>query len=334
MRHWSRGISLGVLVGAFVLGAPSSALAAGPCHLGNGNEETHGIGETVNYSMSGSFNSYTGNLAWGDGASVSTNGGSGSWSHAYADEGDFTVTVTGSGSYGSPATSCADNNSFPVHVRVWARLGMLTAKQTRPAFGTSQVHVPIYLSPHSASHDVTVNFETRDGTAKRNKDYVPVKGSVRFSPGTVSHEILVQIKASPTPDVEKAFNVYLTGATNAKLDPPYVYTRVTLEATQGNGTIFFRAKPTGILCGMFHIAERNAFVRCDYAHKRAAVLKWKKKATLGRPRVSLHPKHVYPLEKGKSIKPGFFTCKSYARVVSCKAGGHGFVAGKRKQRAF
>lgn len=88
----------------------------GPCHTGTFTDLDLSAGDYVWIRQSGTFNTYTGSINWGDGASTPISGGSGYWTHTYNQVGTFTVRVSGSGSYGSPPTSCAESDSFTVRV--------------------------------------------------------------------------------------------------------------------------------------------------------------------------------------------------------------------------
>ena len=207
------------------------AVAAGPCHILSGTDlGTYEVGELVTVTQSGSFNSYSGTIAWGDGATTPISGGSGSWSHTYTEPGDYTIHTTGSGSYGDPSTSCSDDLDQTAHITpdVFARIGFLTAPQAEGDFGRVFVHLPIYLHPHSATYPVAVRWRTVDGTARAGFDYYRDSGTVQLSPGTVSVEIIVEIKGDRIAEPKETFNVQITGATNAKIDPDNKLSGVTI----------------------------------------------------------------------------------------------------------
>jgi hypothetical protein len=86
------------------------------CHTWELSDLDISVGDYVRVWESGTFNSYSGNIDWGDGASTSISGGAGEWTHTYNRAGTFTVRVSGSGSFGSPPTPCSESVSFTVRV--------------------------------------------------------------------------------------------------------------------------------------------------------------------------------------------------------------------------
>lgn len=215
------------------LAAVTSTAAAGECHPGTYQDLTIPAGNGVRVFFSGTFNSYSGTIAWGDGA-TSTTSGSGSWTHFYSSPGDFTVRVRGSGSSGNPATSCTDRVTFKVGVRVLARLGIVLEAQTEgDVTGQTLVHVPIYLHPGSSPTPVSVSWRTVDGTAKAGSDYVAGSGVMQFSPGTVSKEVVISIVGDTVPEATEGFSIQLTGANGAFVDGGYDFSGITIQDDDG-----------------------------------------------------------------------------------------------------
>jgi Ca2+-binding RTX toxin-like protein len=209
--------------------APMPASAAAPCHPGTYQSAVFPVGTTYTVTFNGTFNSYSGTINWGDGSTTSASG-SGSWSHTYNSVGDFDFKITGSGSYGDPATPCSDNISAEVGARVWSRLGIVTAAQTEGAKPRDTlVHVPIYLHPGSSSLPVTVSWRTVDGTAKAGTDYIAKSGTLTFSPGTVSQEVVIAIVGDDIAEGNEGFNVKITGADNAFIDTTYQYSLIAIR---------------------------------------------------------------------------------------------------------
>ena len=96
----------------------------------------------------------------------------------------------------------------------------------------------------------------------------------------------------------------------------------------------FKAKPTGIKCGVTHANKRSAKMRCDYERKHAAILTRKGRGQLKHVSSGIHPHNAGVLRKGKSRKFGPFTCTSLQRAVSCRTKKHGFTVGKSVQVVF
>jgi lysophospholipase L1-like esterase len=101
------------------------------------------------------LNAYDAAISWGDGSSdaVSMNGRG---SHVYQAPGVFTLRITGSGSFGDPATACRDDVTYTVNVRQTTRQITVYNQVTNGATEMRE-DTPAYLStvPH--------NFCRRDG---------------------------------------------------------------------------------------------------------------------------------------------------------------------------
>jgi hypothetical protein len=94
-----------------------------------------------------------------------------------------------------------------------------------PAVSIADVTVPesqgfavvtVRLSRPS-TQTVTVNFTTRDGTARQPKDYIAVSYPVLIAPGFRTSEILIPIVNDNKPEGPEQFEVVLTDALNATI---------------------------------------------------------------------------------------------------------------------
>jgi glucose/arabinose dehydrogenase len=91
--------------------------------------------------------------------------------------------------------------------------------------GTSNAGFTVSLS-EASGQTITVNFATADDTATAGSDYVTAGNTVTFTPGQTSQPINVSINGDTTFEPSEAFNLNLSGATNA-----------TIADNQGIGTI-------------------------------------------------------------------------------------------------
>jgi VCBS repeat-containing protein len=74
----------------------------------------------------------------------------------------------------------------------------------------------------ASTQEVTVGYNTVDGTATSGSDYVGLDGSVKFSPGQTVKTIEVALVDDITPERLERFVVQLNSATNAKIGGPTV----------------------------------------------------------------------------------------------------------------
>lgn len=98
--------------------------------------------------------------------------------------------------------------------------------------GQRPVKVMIYLSK-ATTEPVTVEYSTKDGSAKAGVDYVATKGSVTFQPGEAAKWITVQIigQIAADPDEESAnnvpdFMVNITHAVGATIDMARAFIKI------------------------------------------------------------------------------------------------------------
>jgi hypothetical protein len=103
------------------------------------------------------------------------------------------------------------------------------------------------------------------------------------------------------------------------------------------GARYFKAKPSGISCGVFRLQLSSATVRCDLPSlgSRAAFLHTRGEGAIKRVSSFLRPRGQTILHQGASGRYGPFTCTSRRTALSCSAGGgHGFTVGRKFQLVF
>ena len=70
--------------------------------------------------------------------------------------------------------------------------------------GTSRAHFPLTLSC-PVDQPVTVSYRTVDGSALAGEDYLPASGSVTFSPGETSKDVVVEVVGETAAETDEAF---------------------------------------------------------------------------------------------------------------------------------
>ena len=75
---------------------------------------------------------------------------------------------------------------------------------------------------------VTVNYETRNGTAKAGEDYEAQSGQVTFSPGTRRVAIEIPILGNVIHEPDEYFEVHLSGITNARMNASEAKAAITI----------------------------------------------------------------------------------------------------------
>lgn len=75
----------------------------------------------------------------------------------------------------------------------------------------------VFTLAQASTRTVTLSWETRDGTAVENIDYVPASGKLVFQPGETSKSVTIQVLQPPTEE-RKFFTVAITDAVNATVD--------------------------------------------------------------------------------------------------------------------
>ena len=327
----TRALALALTAAALLL-ALSGTAHAGYCHAFDGSAYAHpyAVGEDVVYFQNGTYDSYSGQVDWGDGTVTPIGNVEGSWSHSYSYPGDYPWHLTGSGSYTQNGRSVSCNDDERATITVWplARLGLLGGFQQRPE--TTKLN--IYLHPGAVQTPVDVAWKTQDATAKKGEDYVAASGVIHLTPGTVSTEFPIQIKEAEFSQPPEVFNVVLTGADGAFLDKKFKRSAIYLAGTPG--PYYFRARPTGIECAVFRLGTKRAKVRCDHRKNRAAFLSRNKQARVKNVGRALNARDPEILSKGEKTVAGPFTCKALVDTVDCHTKKHGFDVGKNKESAF
>ena len=72
--------------------------------------------------------------------------------------------------------------------------------------------------PTAASQDVSVSYETIDGTAQANSDYQPTTGTLIFAPDETSKPVAIPIVGDRIGEPDETFEVVLTDPSGAVLD--------------------------------------------------------------------------------------------------------------------
>ncbi|WP_293776083.1 Calx-beta domain-containing protein [uncultured Oxalicibacterium sp.] len=112
--------------------------------------------------------------------------------------------------------------------------GTITDNDAQPSLSINDVSVnegagtatfTVTLSAASGQQ-VTVGYNTSNGTAMAGSDYTAISGTLTFAPGEITKTITVPITDDTLSEGSETFNVNLTGATNA-----------TISDNQGVGTI-------------------------------------------------------------------------------------------------
>lgn len=75
----------------------------------------------------------------------------------------------------------------------------------------------VFTLAKASTRTVTLSWETRDGTAVENIDYVPASGQLVFAPGEITKTVTIQVLQPPTEE-RKFFTVAITDALNATVD--------------------------------------------------------------------------------------------------------------------
>jgi hypothetical protein len=152
-----------------------------------------------------------GNNGVGDNSiSVLTNNGNGTFGAPTlvpVGSGNLVESVTVGDFYGNGAVDIASANSFGT-----AGVDGVTIFKNADIPASLLFHV--YLS-HPSTSTVIVNYATQNGTGTAFVDYTPVKGTLRFSPGTTVETIAVPILSGAAND--QTVVLQLSGATNAPI---------------------------------------------------------------------------------------------------------------------
>ena len=88
--------------------------------------------------------------------------------------------------------------------------------QTEGNVGTTNANFTVTLSAPSG-RNVTVNYATANSTAVQPGDYTTTSGTLTFTPGQVQKTVSVPVVGDITDEIDEAFFVNLSGATNATI---------------------------------------------------------------------------------------------------------------------
>ena len=83
----------------------------------------------------------------------------------------------------------------------------------------------------ASSIPVTLNFTTRDGTARAGSDYVAASGTVTFAPGETSKVIKVAVLGDTVVEASESFSLILSGASGATLSKASATATITNDDT-------------------------------------------------------------------------------------------------------
>ncbi|WP_247745115.1 Calx-beta domain-containing protein [Shimia sp. R11_0] len=95
--------------------------------------------------------------------------------------------------------------------------------------GTSPIEIPVELS-HVSGRAITVEYEIRDGTARRNEDYTVdlPQGRLRFDPGETSKRVTLALRGDILAEGDERFTIVFSDPENATL-PNNAVSTVTIE---------------------------------------------------------------------------------------------------------
>lgn len=93
---------------------------------------------------------------------------------------------------------------------------------------------------------VTVNYETRDGTAKAGEDYEAQSGEVTFSPGTRRVSIEIPILGDEIHEPDEYFEVHLSEATNARMNSSDSKAAITILNDDDRPSVSFTANQQSV----------------------------------------------------------------------------------------
>ena len=113
----------------------------------------------------------------------------------------------------SPAT--ATSNTITMAVTAGCTVSLSIADVTvNETVGTANIQVTLSAA---SLNTVTVRYRSSNGTARHPKDYIHVSGTLTFSPGQTSKNILVTIIADTIPEPDQNFFIDLSRPVNATI---------------------------------------------------------------------------------------------------------------------
>lgn len=125
----------------------------------------------------------------------------------------LTLSAPVNASFGnsSSATGTISDDDTPVSVSISP--AQLSEGQLRQS---SLMSFTVRLS-RPAEEFVSVNFASRDGSAKAGEDYTAVSGSVEFQPGTTQRQLVVGVSGDETVEPDEELMLALSAPVNASL---------------------------------------------------------------------------------------------------------------------
>jgi hypothetical protein len=149
-------------------------------------------------------------------------------------EGDETFFLTlsaptGAGLGADRATGLIiDDDDAPPHVATVSI--SKTVCTTEPTEGlTSRVELTVSLDKPAPAGGVSVDYATRDGSAKAGTDYTAASGTVVFTPGELTKVIVVYVAADADDEDDEDFYVDLTGVSGAAVLSKYRSARIDIS---------------------------------------------------------------------------------------------------------
>lgn len=89
------------------------------------------------------------------------------------------------------------------------------------AEGSGSVSLEVTRGGSTTDTDVSISYDTFDGTAKAGQDYQKTSGTLRFAPGILSRTITVPILNDALYDPDETFRVFLSSPTGGAHDGEY-----------------------------------------------------------------------------------------------------------------
>jgi len=87
---------------------------------------------------------------------------------------------------------------------------------------------------------VTLNYETRDGTAIAGEDYEAQSGSLTFAPGITRSTIDIPILGDEVREPDEYFELHLSDVKNAKMKPDEAKAAITIVNDDNRPTVSFK----------------------------------------------------------------------------------------------
>ena len=158
------------------------------------------------------------------GGAVRVNGRSDLWDFRVWPEGDGPVTFRfaggGTGGEDHPAVLCTSDgralsNTVSIEVRGPAAISVADAEATEGEDETIDFVVSL---DRAALRTITVDYATRDGSAKAGEDYTAKSGTLSFTVGQRSKTVRVALLDDVKDEDEETFTLVLSNATGARIE--------------------------------------------------------------------------------------------------------------------